>query len=243
MSKKKKISGECAYCGKPATTLDHVPPQGLFAKPRIGLIKVPACQKCNNGTSLDDEFLKRLSLNSGAERSRDAIQTSESLLRSIARPEAQRMKQGLFETIKPVNVWSTSGLLWLGKSYKMTLDGERMSRIVRKVIRGLYFHVTGKRLPPQYVVETHVVGREVPTESIRENERQILDVSETIIGDQAFSFRYVLAPQDEFLSVWRLEFYGVSRYMGYTILRQEHESTFLSLQDFPEEPASPLATD
>jgi len=238
MSKKKKISGECAYCGKPATTLDHVPPQGLFAKPRVGLIKVPACQECNNLASRDDEFLKRLSLTLGADRSQDAVQASQSVLRSLQYPEAQKMKEDLYGTIRPVQLPSSTGLSRLESSFKMTLDGERMGRIIRKVVRGLYFHVKGKRLPSKYLVETHVVGQEVPTAAFRENESHILAFPEIVVGDRAFTFRHIISPEDEFLSVWRLEFYGVTRYMGYTLLRDGSETTFVGLQDLPSSSAT-----
>lgn len=39
----------CVYCAEaPATTTDHVPPKGFFAKGhRSDLIRVPACRTCN----------------------------------------------------------------------------------------------------------------------------------------------------------------------------------------------------
>ena len=45
--------GPCVYCGrKRRLTLDHVPPQNLFAKPRP-TPTVPSCAPCNSGSSLD----------------------------------------------------------------------------------------------------------------------------------------------------------------------------------------------
>ena len=47
----------CAYCGNLATTRDHVPPQNLFPQPWTNdLITVPACKRCNNYPSRDDEY-------------------------------------------------------------------------------------------------------------------------------------------------------------------------------------------
>jgi 5-methylcytosine-specific restriction endonuclease McrA len=51
--------GICTYCGKTgAVTSDHPIPRSLFAKPRPVLITVPSCQDCNNGFSLNDEYLR-----------------------------------------------------------------------------------------------------------------------------------------------------------------------------------------
>lgn len=46
------------------TSLEHVPGKCLFPKPRpTDLITVPACEQCNNGSSLEDEyFLDTLAL-------------------------------------------------------------------------------------------------------------------------------------------------------------------------------------
>lgn len=57
----------CVFCGAPdATTMDHVPPKGIFTRPRPKLITVPACETCNGGASqFDEEFKIFLSLRVG----------------------------------------------------------------------------------------------------------------------------------------------------------------------------------
>lgn len=50
---------ECYLCGNPSTTRDHIPPLGIFPKPRPdNLITVPACGNCNAKTTLDDEYFR-----------------------------------------------------------------------------------------------------------------------------------------------------------------------------------------
>lgn len=49
----------CVICDKnPATTSDHIPPKGVFPRPRPSdLITIPACVECNKITqNLDEEF-------------------------------------------------------------------------------------------------------------------------------------------------------------------------------------------
>jgi hypothetical protein len=50
-------SPACVYCGGPADTSDHTPPQCLLGKPlprNVQLMTVPACSQCNGGFSQDE---------------------------------------------------------------------------------------------------------------------------------------------------------------------------------------------
>ena len=47
----------CVYCGSPADTRDHTPPQCLLPKPlpqRVQVMTVPACVRCNQAFSQDE---------------------------------------------------------------------------------------------------------------------------------------------------------------------------------------------
>lgn len=70
--------------------------------------------------------------------------------------------RGFLQTLSPVDLWlpapTATEYLWAGQSLKIQIDGERLEKILKKVVRGLYFHVTGKRLPVQYGVHVHPVG-------------------------------------------------------------------------------------
>lgn len=54
----------CYFCGKPATTDEHIPPQCIFfgnvnGEPnRKNLITVPSCEEHNLGKQKDDEYLR-----------------------------------------------------------------------------------------------------------------------------------------------------------------------------------------
>lgn len=49
----------CIYCGKPATSDDHVPPKGLIRPVRrVNLWTVDACDACNRGASRDEEYFR-----------------------------------------------------------------------------------------------------------------------------------------------------------------------------------------
>ena len=51
----------CSYCGKKPETRDHVPSKVLLDKPfPENLPIVPACKKCNEDLSLDEEYFSCL---------------------------------------------------------------------------------------------------------------------------------------------------------------------------------------
>ena len=53
-----RLEGYCAYCGDITNTRDHVPSKILLDEPYPeNLPVVPACSKCNQGFSLDEEYL------------------------------------------------------------------------------------------------------------------------------------------------------------------------------------------
>jgi hypothetical protein len=50
--------GYCVYCGGPSESDDHVPSKALLDEPYPrDLPTVDACERCNNGFSLDEEYL------------------------------------------------------------------------------------------------------------------------------------------------------------------------------------------
>lgn len=207
----------CVFCRKPCkSTRDHVPPKGLWAKPRPHLITVPACTECNAGSNLDDEFMQRLSVTIDAEGNKDAAQVSRTVLRAISNPDAPGLRAGFFKTLTPVRLFTPSGL-YAGKSFEMRMDGDRLGRILAKCIRGLWWHVHKEemkkagvrpfsesmvpRLPANYQTYSHRVGDAPQHETMRQNERNIGVLPPHSIGT-TFSYRYLLYRDDPNLSVW-----------------------------------------
>lgn len=258
---RRPASQSCVFCGSPCTvTRDHVPPKGLFSKPRPNnLITVPACEKCNGGSNLDDEFMQRLAMTRPAEWNEDAQQVGWNVVRSMNRPEAKGMRQGLHKTLAPVNLFTESGL-YVGSGVRMRMDGERLNRIVSKVTRGMWWEMTKRklvdehqkkrleepnlpslseadmpRLPSNYKTFTHPVGSAPAHEDIRNTERNILILPRHVIGKGTFAYRYMIDETDPFVSVWGFSFYGAYHFMGYTVLDEGTESRLLAIREPPPE--------
>lgn len=136
----------CYWCaGGPATERDHVFQSSLFAKPRPPLITVPACSQHNRLFSLDEEYF------------RDFI-----LSGSYTHPEGQRLwshktrptlrlkpsyRAMLARSIRKVEVRTAAGF-FLGTLDQVVGDAARIDRVLRKTIRGLYYHLYKEALGP-----------------------------------------------------------------------------------------------
>jgi hypothetical protein len=199
---------------------------------------VPACEKCNHGASEHDQFMQRLAMMWGAERTKDGVAVGEKILRAMDYKEQRKFNRNLIRNLSVVNIWSPGGLIWLGQTFKLKIDGERLAKVLDKVVRGWFWKVTNRSVPPGYSVTTHPVGAGPTSQQFRENERHMLDFKPIVVGDGAFSIRWAFSPQDENISAWRMEFYRTVAYMGYTTKEEGGHQTFLKISD-PDPPAAP----
>jgi hypothetical protein len=228
----KEKFGPCAFCGKPGTTRDHVPPQGLFGSPLpSNLITVPACHACNKGADKDDEYMARFAMVNGAEHSADGVEVGQKVLRAIRKPNASAKRMELYRSMSPVQV-HTPGGLYLGPSFTLRLDGERLKRIMTKIIKGMFWTLRKERLPDDYETYAHPVGAFPPDDARSATERNILPFRESTIGNGAFAYRWVvLEDVDRNISAWRFVFYGSIAFMGYTVRSGATEGTLMCLPD------------
>jgi hypothetical protein len=201
----KRQNQACYLCGETATTKDHIPPLGLFPKPRPdNLITVPACLACNRNRSLDDEYF-RIILAAG---SRDAPQSTVLLHQRII--PRMREKPALIldflKSVRQVNVHSKDGI-HLGRVPTFTFDRPRIQAVIDKIIRGLFFKHASRRLADDYSVENFIYCPKVETPL----QEVIMELPLLNIGDgSVFSYRYHIADETSSESFWFLMFYNDS---------------------------------
>src|SRR5205823_3119728 len=110
----------------------------------------PACEACNKGTSRDDEYFRQIAMAYETPAgSPDADAVCETIVRSFRREKAAGLRARFFETVRPVHVWTMSGL-YAGKSFTYTLEADRLQRTAAKIVKGLFFHISGYPLPDGY---------------------------------------------------------------------------------------------
>lgn len=130
----------CYMCDKPATSKEHIPPKCLFTKKkdipkgsdyRKDLISVPSCDEHNSQKSKDDEYLL-LVIGMHYENNLDA---QRHFAHSIKRALSRNPKLfGIYKNLRPVNAGQNIGAFF-------EVDKLRFENELRKIIRGLYFHI------------------------------------------------------------------------------------------------------
>lgn len=136
----------CALCGSNlATTKDHIPPQGIYPKPRdndINLNTVPACSNCNNGSAVEDEEFKVLMGLSTGEFHDQPSAVIDSISRTVG--NNQRIANQIFSSKQ--NVYANLHGQTLEPAVAITFDGEKYVKVISRIIRGLYWMQKGRVL-------------------------------------------------------------------------------------------------
>jgi hypothetical protein len=169
---------------------DHIPPKNLFPKGTQGIIQVPACWKCNNPDSKDDEYFRLLALHMAGENNPSAKQANEQNHRAITRPGAKGFRKALSRKTQPVAVRTESGL-FAGFSVSLELDDERLKRTVSKITRGIYFYRMGQPVPEGYAVYplTFFTLDRQRRDEFKKNQ-EIASMPTYGIGKQTFEFKF-----------------------------------------------------
>lgn len=137
----------CYFCGEPATTREHIPGRAFYPEQkdlpagspnvRENMLTVPACAEHSNAQSKDDQYAAYTIVTSLDNNPLSRGHIAGKVLRAIKRTPH------IFETLMP-----EARPVWIdGKeSVAFKMDRERMSSVMRRIARGLYYHHTGERL-------------------------------------------------------------------------------------------------
>jgi len=110
----------CVYCGRPATTRDHVPPKAIFVELHLSdLVTVPACEDCNNRASQSDEGFRNIMGMRASEKSPNSLALWQKTFRSLRRRRHEL--QALWESLQEVPIFTESGL-YLGAATEGAFD-------------------------------------------------------------------------------------------------------------------------
>lgn len=154
--RKVKMKSSCIFCGKPADTKEHIPAKHFFKGiPEMNLITVPSCSSCNKGFQKDEDFFRQFNVSFLMDRSERAKELMENeITRSIKRKPA--LARQMFSQMQLVDTYTKSEKIYVGKktAYHITAtDTQRINRIVRKIMEGLFFHEFKQIIPKDWVVK------------------------------------------------------------------------------------------
>src|SRR5262245_42452295 len=133
------VPSPCAYCGSnEAGTVDHVVPRALYppskATSKVQRITVPACRACNGSWTDDEPHFRNMMLVAGEANPAVRALWEGKARRSFGHSDGHRRVRDLAARLVVVETPE-------GERHKV-YPGEdpRVTRIVRKVIRGLCHH-------------------------------------------------------------------------------------------------------
>ena len=211
MAKHGRGKSECIFCGSTEKiTADHIPPKCLFPAPKpTNLITVPSCEKCNNSYKKDDEYFRICVLvqpdvsPTGWKIWNEKV-IGSSLKRSLS------LRKHLLNNLIPVKLRSPSGL-YLGDAEALRFPVRRINPVVKRIVRGLYWHHFRRRLLPGVkflVVKDPDISGIV---DIIQNHTHLSSVQV-----ETFQYRYGAAVEDPDQSVWLLRFYRATTFLVVT---------------------------
>jgi hypothetical protein len=162
--------GFCVHCGGSGETDDHVPSKVFLDEPLPANVMVsPACFPCNNGLSLDEEYLACL-IECAAIGEIDPNRMERQKIANILRKNLR-----LSEMLRKAKSWTDDG------SIQWRADPERVRNVVLKLARG---HVAYDLNEPQLGDPIAVSFRPLCTMTVQE--RQAFEAEPDVeLGDFA----------------------------------------------------------
>lgn len=175
-----------------------MPPKGIFPKPRpTNLITVPSCGNCNGDTKLDDEYFRLIvSLASNNSSDGSAVLTTRVFTKWTDKPA---LLERLINSMRLVDVHSEGGI-FVGTRPAFTYSAKRLLNVIRKTVRGLYYHRLRVPIPVPYDVKDFQLRPRLAKSFIP----LVQSLRRYDIGTDAFSYRYVVDEKKPGLSYWFL---------------------------------------
>lgn len=197
----------CVLCGeRPATKGegDHLPPQCIYPKPRplgIPWNKVPACTPCNNAGSADDEQFKLIiGISTG-----DFRENQQLVIDSLAGTIGKNMRLAKQVLTKHQRGYGhRSGNAVAEPLVAVPFDGESYSRVIQRIVRGLYWQQSGQILRRE--AEIQVIPEQFVDPELAEPIKLLLSRAVRVeLNNATFIYKYIL--EDDSSSFWGLQLF------------------------------------
>jgi len=134
----------CYLCAGEATTRDHVPPRGFFNEVPNNIITIPACHQCNNSYAKDEEYFRTMVAAQCYDKSAAARQVWQGpVIRALWRKGYEGLRKRLLRKSMLIQLPPGRGL---PIAAVFVVEGGRAARVVRKIVKGLYFALRDERL-------------------------------------------------------------------------------------------------
>ncbi|MDE2137025.1 MAG: hypothetical protein KGJ68_06275 [Gammaproteobacteria bacterium] len=181
--------------------------------PLSELIAVPSCWRCNDKFARDDELLRDVLVSATLHVDMPELAAPRAAMtRSLARKQfagpIKRMIGRKTRTYAPLG-----GSPVLQPAWALPVDRARLERVLQRIVRGLFFHETGRRIPSDYLItaaDQNLVNS-APTYDrpfFANIIASALEGEQRAVGGRRFGYCYRVLRDDPLGSVWLLSFLG-----------------------------------
>ena len=134
------------------------------------------------------------------------------VLRSLTKTEAKGLRKQIVSDFTRVELKTQSGL-YIGSRPGYNVDMDRIRKVLKRIVRGLYFKETGNPLGLETEIRIYLDDDYIKlTSEARATLEPIMSFLGSLppksIGQNIFLYRYHIIEQDPLISTWGLSFYG-----------------------------------
>jgi hypothetical protein len=221
-----EVPNLCVYCGtRQATENEHVIGKVFYVQPPKYGITVPSCSRCNRGRGdggardlhLDEEYMRTVLCM--AEGTQDHPVVDALLTGKVARSFRRRFGGLRANVAKTTGFTERRGKEGVFEPYSSPFlrpDFSRFQRVLRKITKGLYYRMTNKALPADYVVLANPAVR--PHELARIMDKLHSDGAlEFQPADEYEVFKFVSVLKKESRTEWLMQFYNWALFHTWTL--------------------------
>lgn len=204
----------CAYCGKLISKRDkeHVFPRCLYppskASSKVQRLTIPSCRDCNASFADDEAHFRNMLAIAGEPNPARFELWETTIRRSFDKADGWRRVNDIIKEMKPV---VTSD----GPRHKVYPgEDDRVTRVVRKIVRGLCHHhsvmspVSDKRVWVD--VQKYPIRQELLDQLNHHHREQ--DIVE---------YRYQIMNEDDINSAWHITFFEEVSFVGLVCMSEE----------------------
>jgi hypothetical protein len=187
----------CYLCESQADTREHVPSRGFFDKLPNDIITVPACKNCNASFAKDEEYFRTVVAAQafGISEAARRVWTGP-IVRSLYRVGFEGLRKRLVGDLVTIEIWDEQKQQMVSLP-GVKVEGGRASKIVRKIMRGIYFAECDQKLAEKDLIIFRDADVRLNPESLTRGWKEV-DLGEV--------FRYRCHFDDYGAGIW-IEFY------------------------------------
>jgi hypothetical protein len=165
---------------------------------------VPACRSCNLEKGTDDQFLRDLLATDMAARTNPTAKQlfDGPMTRALERNRSEVGRIVASSRMHRIDLRTPAGL-YIGEGYQGTLPDDRVSRILTRIVRGLYFSNRKQPLPPEAVT---TVFRRSPADL--PGFLKTLGTGPELHYEGVFGCKFIFADEKPALTLWLMWFYN-----------------------------------